>query len=94
MLRPVDRHVIRADVLGDSASFAFGDSCFANCIEQARLAVIDVAHHGYDRARVTRCLRRMRFAGVFVEQLFLEAAQLNVGAELARDLRRCLGVEG
>jgi hypothetical protein len=36
----------------------------------------------------------MRFAGVFVEQLFFETAQLNVGSELASDLCRCLGVEG
>ena len=45
----VDRHVIRADVLGDAAGFAFGHSCLANRVEQARLAVIDVAHHRYDR---------------------------------------------
>ena len=39
----------RADVLGDAAALAGGDLGRADGVEQARLAVVDVAHHGHDR---------------------------------------------
>ena len=45
----VDRDVIRADVLRDAAGFALGDARLADGVEQARLAVVDVAHDGDDR---------------------------------------------
>ena len=39
----------RADVLGDAATFAGRDLGRAQGVEEARLAVVDVAHHGDDR---------------------------------------------
>jgi hypothetical protein len=87
----VDRHVVRADVLRDAAGFPFGHARLANRVEQAGLAVIDVAHHGDDR-RARHDVLGPRLAGVD-EQLLLETAHLHVGAELARDHRRGLGVE-
>ena len=44
-----DRHLVGADVLRDAAGFAFGDAGQANRVEQAGLAVIDVAHDGDHR---------------------------------------------
>ena len=38
-----------ADVLGDAAALAGGDLGGPDRVEQARLAVVDVAHHGHDR---------------------------------------------
>ena len=88
----VDGDVIRADVLRDPAGFALGDACFADRVEQAGLAVVDVAHHRDDR-RAQHDVFRSRFAFVHLQQLLLEAPHLHVGAELARDHRRGLGVE-
>ena len=45
----VDRDVIRADVLRDAAGLALGDARFADGVEQAGLAVVDVAHDRDDR---------------------------------------------
>ena len=39
----------RADVLGDAAALARRDVRGAHRVEQAGLAVVDVAHHGHDR---------------------------------------------
>ena len=39
----------RADVLGDAAALAGGDLGRPDRVEQARLAVVDVAHDGHDR---------------------------------------------
>ena len=47
----VDLHRVGADVLGDAAGFALGDARLADGVEQRRLAVVDVAHDGDDRAR-------------------------------------------
>ncbi len=48
----VDRDVIRTDVLRDPAGFALGDPSRSDSVEQTRLAVVHVAHHGDDgRAR-------------------------------------------
>ena len=88
----VDGDVIRADVLRDAAGFTLGDTRFADRIEQARLAVIDVAHHRDDR-RARDDILGARFVLAHVQQLFFEAAHLHVGAELARDHRCGLGVE-
>src|SRR6516165_3681290 len=41
--------VVGADVLRDAARLAGGDAAPADVVEERRLAVIDVAHHGYDR---------------------------------------------
>ena len=49
----------RADVLGDAAALAGRDLGRADRVEQARLAVVDVAHDGHDRgARLERRRRR------------------------------------
>ena len=88
----VDRDVVGADVLRDAARFALGDAGFADGVEQARLAVIDVAHHRDDRG-ARGDVFGLRLARVFLQQLFLEALHLDVGAELARDHRRGFGVE-
>ena len=48
----VDR--VGADVLGDAARLALGDVGRADGVEQRRLPVVDVAHHGDDRARAAR----------------------------------------
>ena len=50
-------HFGRADVLRDSAGFSRGDFGFANGVEQAGLAVIDVAHHGHHRQRAAADFR-------------------------------------
>ena len=44
----VDLHFVRANVLRDATSFAGGDLRFADGVEKAGLAVIDVAHDGDD----------------------------------------------
>ena len=48
---------VRADVLRDSAGFAGGHFGFANRVEQAGFAVVDVAHHGDHRRRAAACCR-------------------------------------
>jgi len=45
----VERDVSRPDVLRDRAGFALADGGAADRVEQAGLAVIDVAQHGDDR---------------------------------------------
>ena len=92
MFALVDRDVIRADVLRDAAGFALGDARLADRVEQAGLAVIDVAHDRDDR-RARDDVFGARFALVHLQQLFFEAAHLHVGAELARDHRRGFRVE-
>ncbi len=86
MFLPADRHVVGAHVLRDAAGFALGDAGLANGVEQARLAVVDVTHDGDDggaRHDVPRAGRAV--AGL--DELFLEAAHLDVGAELAGEHR-------
>ena len=92
MFAAVDRDVIRADVLRDAAGLALGDPRRADGVEQAGLAVVDVAHDGDDR-RAQDDVLGARFAFVDLQQLLFEAPHLHVGAELARDHRRGLGVE-
>ena len=83
--------MIRTDVLRDAAGFAFGDARLTNRVEQAGLAVVDVAHHR-DDGRAHDDILGARF-GVFLQQLFFKAAHLDVGAELARDHHRGVRVE-
>ena len=52
-IRVGDRHLVGADVLRDSAGFAPGHVGGADRVEQAGLAVIDVAHDG-DHRRTRR----------------------------------------
>ena len=44
----VEGHRRRPDVLGDGPGFAGGDSRSADAVQQARLAVVDVAQDGDD----------------------------------------------
>ena len=88
----VDRDVIRADVLRDPAGLALRDARRADRVEQAGLAVIDVAHDR-DHRRAQDHVFGARIAFVGLQQLLFEALHLHVGAELARDHRRGLGVE-
>jgi hypothetical protein len=45
----VDAHLVGADVLRDAARLARGDARAADGVQQARLAVVDVAQDGDDR---------------------------------------------
>ena len=54
------------DVLGDPAALAGGDLGRPDRVEQAGLAVVDVAHHGHDRRA-----RLKERRSVFLEQDFL-----------------------
>ena len=49
VLAVLGRDLGRADVLGDAAALARRDGRGADGVEQARLAVVDVAHDGHDR---------------------------------------------
>ena len=80
-------HLVRADVLRNSARFARRYVRFANRIEQARLAVIDVAHH-----RDHRRPRLQIFLGLFLRNLenhfLFEGNHAHDAIECFRDLRR------
>ena len=88
----VDRDRIGADVLRDAACFPFGHARFTDGVEQRRLPVVHVPHHRHDRGA------RHEIVGIGYfrfedDHLLLEAAHLDVGAELPRDHGRRLGVE-
>ena len=88
----VDLHVVGADVLRDAARLALGDAGLADAVEQRRLAVVDVAHDG-DDGRARDAILGMDVHGLDLEQFLFEAAQLDLGAELARDHRRGVDVQ-
>ncbi|MND75857.1 hypothetical protein D3C80_674900 [compost metagenome] len=69
-------HLIGADVLGDAAGFARGHIRGAQGVQQAGLAVVDVAHDGHDR--------RTRRGGVLVVGLG-DKAGFDVGFRHALD---------
>ena len=77
---------VRADLLRDAAGLSRGNVRLANAIEQRRLAVIDVAEHGYDRRPRREHLRLILFLldGDFFTRLFDD----RVEAEALRDLNR------
>ena len=55
----------RADVLGDATALAGRDLGRPDGVEQARLAVVDVAHDGHDRGpRLEQSRRRPRRTGL------------------------------
>ena len=76
----------RADVLGDAAALAGRDLRGADCVEERRLAVVDVAHHGHDRG--ARLEERLV---VLLEQLLLgrgaDRGRLGALSVRARDYR-------
>ena len=88
----VDLDVVGADVLRDAAGLALGDAGLPDAVEQRRLAVVDVAHDGDDRGARDAILG-MDVDGFDLEQFLFEAAQLDLGAELARDHRRGVDVQ-
>ena len=67
-------HRIGADMLCDPASFAFGDMAAPDEVQQRGLAVIDMAHNGYDRG--TRYFVAGNF-GLLGKQLLVDVALLD-----------------
>ena len=41
-------HPARTEVLRDATALTCGDRRLAQCVQQARLAVVNVTHHGHD----------------------------------------------
>jgi hypothetical protein len=79
---PVDRYLVRADVLGDAAGLRRDDLRAADRVEQRGLAVVDVTHDRHDRrARLQRVLRVLERCRLLVV----------VGRVLDRDLALELG---
>ena len=72
-------HLAGADVLGDAAALAGRDGGRADRVEEARLAVVDVAHDRHDRGAIDEVGRV-----VLGEQLFLGGACGGLDAVLAR----------
>ena len=88
-----DVDVIGADVLRDAAGFALGDLRFADRVEQRRLAVVDVTHDGDDRRARADDPRDCDSSRLGRDELLLEAAHLDLGAELAREVLGGVDVE-
>ena len=87
-VRVGDLHLVGADVLGDAAGFAFGYVGGADGVEQAGLAVIDVAHDGDHRRtgdgvedRLVLLLDGLRI--VVLLNLILKADDRALGSEVA-----------
>ena len=78
-------HLVRTDVLGNSARFAGGDLGFADRVEERGLTVVDVPHDGHDRRpRLKLFLRQINRGD---EVRFLENLLLDLVAELVGDER-------
>ena len=77
-------HLVGADVLGDAAGLAGRDLGLADGVEQACLAVVDVAHHG-DHRRAP-----LQVVGLVVGGLF----ELGLVVGRMRDLDGALEVVG
>ncbi len=86
-------HQVGADVLRDAAGFALGDAGLADRVEQRRLAVIDVAHDRHDRPARDQVLRIGDLVALGADFL-LEAARLDLGAEIRGERFRGLEVDG
>ena len=86
--------LVGADVLRDTTGFACGDFGLANGVEERGLAVIDVSHDGDDgSARGALDIHIVALLDGFEEfglgllrHLLLEADDVGVGTECARDL--------
>ncbi len=93
--RRVDEHhpalaymrFIRADVLRDSARFAGGHFGFADCVEQAGLAVVYVTHHGDHGSARLHVPGALFFDLLFLNELLLERDHLHDPIESFREVR-------
>src|SRR5712691_4863096 len=85
-LSPVVLDLVRADVLGDTPGFARRDVRRADRVEQARLAMVDVAEDGDDRG----ALLELRGVDVLPEDL-LRRDRLRCGLFLRRRRRFLFG---
>ena len=92
-----DADLVGTDVLRDATGLARGHVCFADCIQQRGLAMIDVTHdsddrwaHDFDFADVF--LSEQRFER-FVRHLVFEADDAGVGAELTRHILHQFSIE-
>ncbi len=83
----IDHHFVGADMLCDSARFAARYIRLANRIEQAGLAVIDVAHHGNHRRPRLQTFLRL-FLRDFQHHLFFQRDDAHDSAERFRKRSR------
>ncbi len=67
----LDLHLVGADVLGDAAGLGGGDVGVADAVQQAGLAVVDVAHHRHHGRT------RLELGGVFLLDKALEPGRLR-----------------
>src|SRR5436190_1921694 len=79
--------VVRADVLRDSAGFAFRDVGLADDVEERGLAVVDVTHDGDDRPARHRAFCVGALHRLELERFF-ERDHLGVDPQLAGDFQR------
>ena len=86
-------HLIRADMLRDSARFARGNFGFADGVEQAGLAVVHVAHHGHHRSARQQISGALFLDLFFLDQLLFERHHLHDSVERFGQARRRLHVE-
>ena len=83
---PVRRvYLISANVLGDAAELPFRHLGRTDCVEERRLAVVDVPHDRHHR-RPRTALAGVRF--LLLQDLALERADLEIEVELVRDQPR------
>ena len=90
--RRVDEHdaplahvrFVRADVLRDSARFAGRHFGFADGVEQAGLAVVDVAHHGDHRRARQQIAGALFLDFFFLNDLLFERHHLHDSVERLR----------
>ena len=78
-LAVVDHNLRSADCLGNAARLAGSDTGVTDGVEEARLAVVDVAHDGDDRGA------RLKVGGIVVERegvLLLGGDDLDLTAQV------------
>ena len=89
----LDLHLIGADVLRDAAGLAGGDVRVADIVEQARLAVVDVAHDDHDGGAGLELVGGILMV---VDELLLNGDDdflLDLAAELLGDKGRGIEVD-
>ena len=91
-LAAVDVNLRRADVLRDSSGLSRGDFRFADRVEQAGFAVIDVAHHSH-HGRARHKIFRLFFLGDFRTTSSSNVMHVDDAVERFRKARRCRRVE-